>query len=89
MIHLHFINFTTYGSQVNLRLRNLCSVPFSFPLGSNESPTGMLEVLGMPGRPKSCRYPRMMAEAWSSEELCFPQALSPSHMAVWLLMRLR
>lgn len=69
MIHLYFINFTTYGSLVNLRLRNLCSVPFSYPLGSNESQAGMLEGLGMPGRPKSCRYPRMVAEAGSPEEL--------------------
>lgn len=77
MIHLHFINFTTYGSQVNLRLRNLCSVPFSYPLGSNESQAGMLEVLGMPGSSKSCRYPRMVAEAWSPEEL-WAASLFPS-----------
>lgn len=94
MIHLYFINFTTYGSPVNLRFRTLCSVPFSYPLGSKESQAGMLEGLGMPGRPKSYRYPSKVAEAGSpggamGKLLCPPQDVGPSHMAVWLLMRLR
>lgn len=57
MIHLYFINFTTYGSLVNLRLRNLYFFPFSYPLGSNGSQAGMLEGLGILAGPRAVDTP--------------------------------